>query len=80
MHCGVDMANLKFEVNIFILYQYIETLIFLSVLRKRKEIDLFVGRSKDEWQIFDKVVTDFLIINLGRYKRNFVPTNYFLCF
>ena len=46
----------------------------------RKEKELFVGRSKDEWQIFDKVVTDFLIINLDRYTCNFVPTNYFLCF
>ena len=37
----------------------------------RKEKELFVGRSKDEWQIFDKVVTDFLIINLDRYTCNF---------
>ena len=65
------MANLKFEVNIFILYQYIETLIFLKCVKNAKEIDLFVGRSKDEWQIFDKVVTDFLIINLDRYTCNF---------
>ena len=54
MHCGVDMANLKFEVNIFILYQDIETLIFLKCVKNAKRNRLVrwkvERRMADFWQ------------------------------